>query len=189
MPFINDKVLGEVALDLGRNGQIPAADLLSRIMPVVRIERYRRRLVGLRSVVTPTGNAGNIQWQILSPVDEMWRIIYADIVNANDKALVLAGTWTQFEGPGILRYQVFNRDVAIASTRTVVGPGAVTEKDMDVFIPSYVELPSKTLLSITAVPDGGTFTIGLSLALEVLIERRPKERSIDVAEFELVAVP
>lgn len=187
MPFVNDKVMGEIALDFERNGQIPAANMLDVLQPVVQADRYRRRFANIRDSSVPSGGPGPLQWTIKVPETEMWKVLWADVVNAGAQVVDVQSFVRPIGGgAGVKIFRPQKRVIPAGETTVIVGPAAFNFKDpADECIPTFLELPagSEWAITLTAVSPP---LLGVVKGLDVQIEILPKNRSWTVRELTVI---
>jgi len=159
MGQLNDKVLTTIALQYGDNQAMESPNLIAGILPVVESDDYRQRLFNIRgSFVPPGAVAGSIQFVMICPVDERWRVVQGSSGNQGAAGIIL----TSFVRPagggsGQKIFVPMFRRIPTLSDVVIVGPGIANTKDMavDEFVPAFIDIPSGAELSVTLTDEGG----------------------------------
>jgi len=183
MVQVNDEVLGEIGLDFGIQGQVPAGELLDTIQPTVPAELYRRIYRHLFLTATPQGGPGILEGFFDPGSLESWFISSGySIVGVTGPLNV---TVDLLDPLGKVM-PVFRRVIGTNSSLSLVGGNGVFDPTFgENSIPASIIVPSGTKLRIqvaAVVPPitNAAVTIGFLAKVEPPVRAFSLKTAVDV---------
>ncbi len=190
MGQLNDQVLTAIALQYGDNQAMESPDLVPAVLPVVTADDYRVRLLNARADFVPPGAVpGQIQFVIVCPVTESWRVVNAGCSNAGAAALILT-SFVRPEGGGTKIFQPAIKRVNAGAIRLPwCGDGeSINNVTIQEFVPSWIDIPSGAELAVQLTDSVGNFD-NAARGIDLQILRLPPTVDWSVAEFKSVLGP
>jgi len=189
MAQVNDQVLTAIGRSLVQAEQIPPADLLPQIVPVIQTDEYRRDFVYMSGDATPSGGAGVIQFVLETPETEMWRVLFVGI----DNLLGTEGIDAEIQvidakSPSITWFPA-RRVISVAQRVTMVGAGGSNfESAENECIPATIEVPNLFQMAVILTSQSPPFDT-FRRSCQIVIERVPVDRKFEREDFKNIVVP
>lgn len=189
MAIINDQVLNEIALNMGRDEQIPGADLQDIMVPVVDVQGFRRVFRMLRKSIDVTALNTKAQLVLVPTPELAWLVTAGSFINTDSANVRVMATMTPDLNPPAVGMQMLDAEVMVGKHEAIIGPMSLTTQAPDSQRPFEIVVPNKSTLTINIEPGGGgTFGSTTTLFLRMLILEQPIERLLSALEADVVVV-
>jgi len=176
MAPINSRVLNNIANDLGQEVAIPAADLQDIVVPVVGLERYRRRIRFFRLVAAVTAAQSTVKMTFESDKKVSRNVFLAEVVNGDTGGKVIVTAQVRLIELVSHIIEPLNAVVIEGEGQPVVG--AMQTSMADDFRPRNIWVPRGADLIITIASQGATFSEAANMQLRMMVEEAPPEESL-----------
>jgi len=185
MGQINDQVLASIALDLGRDEQIPGADLQDIIVPVVGLERYRRKITVFQDTAAVLAAQTKVKWSFDFKGVVSHRVLLLELVNGDTGQAIIATAQVRIKDLTTHIIEPLNARIGAGRRDVSIGPQSIigtTSGGRENFRPTEIWVPNGADFFVQVAADGATFSIAGNMVLRMWVEDAPPEESLVGAE-------